>query len=72
MLTEARALGEQLGDGEIALEALSWRVPALMASHSARRAPQASCWRWPAGALLKPYVAEHYASALALSRGRLT
>ena len=31
MLTEARDLGEQLGDTEILAEAMSWRVPALVA-----------------------------------------
>ena len=76
MLTEAQALGEQLGDGEIALEALSWRVPALMAlGHLDAAARSQAELLALAGRARQPFmlhVAEHYASALALSRGRLT
>ena len=40
MLTEARDLGEQLGDTEIRAEAMAWRVPAFVALSRSRVGPQ--------------------------------
>ncbi|HYI19777.1 MAG TPA: LuxR C-terminal-related transcriptional regulator, partial [Solirubrobacteraceae bacterium] len=75
MLTEAVALGEELGDTEIRAEAMAWRVPALVSLGdlaSARRA--IPLLREVAERTAQPFmlhVAEHYASALALCDGRL-
>jgi DNA-binding CsgD family transcriptional regulator/tetratricopeptide (TPR) repeat protein len=75
MLTEAVALGEELGDTEIRAEAMAWRVPALVSlcDHaSARRAIPPL--REVAERTAQPFmlhVAEHYASAVALCDGRL-
>ena len=75
MLTEARDLGEQLGDTEILAEAMSWRVPALVAlcdlASAEREIP---ALRETAERTAQPFmlhVAEQYASALALCAGRL-
>jgi DNA-binding CsgD family transcriptional regulator/tetratricopeptide (TPR) repeat protein len=75
MLTEAKALGEELGNTEIIAEAMGWRVPAFVALCDLDSA------RWEAAALrataeqtAQPFmlhVAEHYFSALALCDGRL-
>ena len=75
MLTEAVALGEELGDTEIRAEAMAWRVPALVSLcdlASARRAIPPL--REVAERTAQPFmlhVAEHYASAVALCDGRL-
>jgi DNA-binding CsgD family transcriptional regulator len=75
MLTEAKALGEELGDIEIRAEAVSWRVPAFVTLadiDSARR--DAAALAEIAAATAQPFmlhVAEHYRSAIALADGRL-
>jgi DNA-binding CsgD family transcriptional regulator/tetratricopeptide (TPR) repeat protein len=75
MLTEAKALGEELGDTEIQAEAMSWRVPTFVAVgdiSSARREGRAL--REMAESTAQPFilhVAEHYGSAIALADGRL-
>jgi DNA-binding CsgD family transcriptional regulator len=75
MLTEARALGEELGNTELRAEAMSWRVPtfvALLDLDSARR--ELSALRETAEATAQPFVlhvAAHYGSAIALGDGRL-
>ena len=75
MLSEAKALGEELGDLELQTEAISWRVPSFVALGdlpSARR--EVSVLRELAHASAQPFmlhVAEHYGSAIALADGRL-
>jgi DNA-binding CsgD family transcriptional regulator len=75
MLTEAKALGEELGDIEIRAEAVSWRVPAFVTLadiDSARR--DAAALAEIAEETAQPFmlhVAEHYRSAIALADGRL-
>ncbi len=75
MLSEAKALGEELGDIELQTEATSWRVPSFVALGdlpSARR--ELSVLRELAHAAAQPFmlhVAEHYGSAIALADGRL-
>jgi DNA-binding CsgD family transcriptional regulator len=74
MLTEARALGEELGDIEIRAEATSWRVPAFVALgdlESARR--ETALLLEMTEQTAQPFmlhVAEHYGSAIALGDGR--
>lgn len=75
MLTEARDLGEELGDTEIRAEAMSWRVPAFVAlcDLESARAEAASLLE-TAEQTAQPFiihVAEHYGSAIALCDGRL-
>ena len=75
MLTEAKALGEELGDTEIVAEAMCWRVPAFVAllRHRAARRELADLQE-TAERTAQPFilhVAEHYGSAIALSDGRL-
>ena len=75
MLTEAKAIGEELRDNEIRAEAMSWLVPthvALCDLDAARR--ELSELHDTAEKTAQPFilhVAEHYASALALCDGRL-
>ena len=75
MLSEAKALGEELGDTELQAEAMSWRVPAFVAVgdiSSARREVRAL--REIAEITAQPFilhVAEHYGSAIALADGCL-
>ncbi|MGN6866994.1 MAG: ATP-binding protein [Solirubrobacteraceae bacterium] len=75
MLTEAKEIGEQLGDTEIQAEAIVWRVPmfvALADMPAARR--EVSALREIAQATRQPFmlhVAEHYGAAIALADGRL-
>jgi DNA-binding CsgD family transcriptional regulator/tetratricopeptide (TPR) repeat protein len=75
MLSEAKALGEELGDLELQTEAMSWRVPSFVALGdltSARR--EVSVLLEMARASAQPFVlhvAEHYGSAIALMDGRL-
>ncbi len=74
MLTEAQALGEELGNNEICAEAMAWRVPVFVALgdlESARRL--VPILRETAERTAQPFmlhVAEHYGSALALCDGR--
>jgi DNA-binding NarL/FixJ family response regulator len=75
LLTEARDLGEELGDLEIQSEAMEWRVAALMGLGEIDTAARelaivlelANRSRQP----FMVHVAEHYGSALALLQGRL-
>jgi DNA-binding CsgD family transcriptional regulator len=73
MLTEARDLGEELGNTEIRAEAMAWRAPtfvALCELESARR--EVTALRETAEQTAQPFivhVAEHYGSALALCDG---
>jgi DNA-binding CsgD family transcriptional regulator/tetratricopeptide (TPR) repeat protein len=75
MLTEARDLGEELGNTEIRAEAMAWRAPTFVALcdlESARRV--VTTLRDTADQTAQPFmlhVAEHYGSALALCDGRL-
>ena len=75
MLTEARDLGEELGNTEIRAEAMAWRVPAFVALcdiDSARR--EVAALLETAEQTAQPFmlhVAEHYRSAIALCDGRL-
>ncbi len=75
MLTEARDLGDELGDTEIRAEAMAWRAPtyvALCDLESARR--EIAALRETAEQTAQPFmlhVAEHYGSALALCDGHL-
>lgn len=75
MLTEARAIGEELDDDRIRAEAVSWTVPALVAlrDHAAARTWLVELFTI-ARRLNEPFrlhVAEHYASSLALCDGDL-
>ena len=75
MLTEARAISEELGDTELRAEAMSWRVPAFVAiadiplarSEVAQIRRMAEITRQP----FNLHVAEHYRAAIALSDGEL-
>lgn len=75
MVTEARDLGEELGNTEIRAEAMAWRAPTFVALcdlESARR--EVGALRETAEQTAQPFmlhVAEHYGSALALCDGRL-
>jgi DNA-binding CsgD family transcriptional regulator/tetratricopeptide (TPR) repeat protein len=75
MLTEARDLGEELGNTEIRAEAMAWRAPTFVALcdlESARR--EIATLRETAEQTAQPFmlhVAEHYGSALALCDGKL-
>jgi DNA-binding CsgD family transcriptional regulator/tetratricopeptide (TPR) repeat protein len=75
MLTEAMALGEELGDTEIRAEGMSWRVPTFVALgdiDSARR--EIDVLQATAEQTAQPFilhVAAHYRSAIALCDGRL-
>jgi DNA-binding CsgD family transcriptional regulator/tetratricopeptide (TPR) repeat protein len=75
MLTEARDLGEDLGNTEIRAEAMAWRVPAFVVRcdiESARR--EVVALLETAEQTAQPFmlhVAEHYGSAIALGDGRL-
>jgi DNA-binding CsgD family transcriptional regulator/tetratricopeptide (TPR) repeat protein len=74
MLAEARELGRELRDLEIEVEALAWRVPALMSLGDLDGAARAQRELLAlAGGTRQPFmlhVAEHYGSAIALCRGR--
>ncbi|HEY8493067.1 MAG TPA: hypothetical protein VIN04_04190, partial [Myxococcota bacterium] len=75
MLTEARDIGDALGDDELRSEAMNWRVTALLAVSdlaAARRenaAAYANAER--SGQPFQLHVAEHCGSAIALCEGRL-
>jgi DNA-binding CsgD family transcriptional regulator len=75
MLSEALALGRELGDVEIESEALSWLVPSfvVLCDHDAARDTLAQLFV-VAKRVSQPFqfhVAEHYAAALALCDGDL-
>jgi DNA-binding CsgD family transcriptional regulator len=75
MLTEARDIGDALGNTEIRAEAMAWRVPAFVAlcDHEAAR-NEVALLRETAEQTAQPFmlhVAEHYGSAIALCDGRL-
>ena len=75
MLTEARDIGDELGDTEIRAEAMAWRTPTFVALcdlESARK--EIAALRETAEQTGQPFVlhvVEHYASAIALCDGRL-
>lgn len=75
LLTEAKDIGQELGNTEIRAEAMAWRVPAFVAlsdMDSARR--EVAVLLETAEQTAQPFiihVAEHYGSALALCDGRL-
>ena len=75
MLTEAKALAEELDDTDLRAEAISWRVPtfvALLRMDEARQ--ETALARKTADATAQPFVchvAAHYGSAIALGDGRL-
>ena len=75
MLTEARDIADDLGNTEIRVEAMSWRVPAFVALcdlDSARR--EIPALHEIAEQTAQPFlihVAQHYGSAIALCDGRL-
>jgi DNA-binding CsgD family transcriptional regulator/tetratricopeptide (TPR) repeat protein len=75
MLTEARDLGEELGDTEIRAEAMAWRASALVALcdlDAARR--EIAALRAISVQTAQPFmihVADHYGAAIALCDGRL-
>jgi DNA-binding CsgD family transcriptional regulator len=75
MLTEARDLGQELGDAEIQTDAMSWRVPAFVALSDLDSArAEVVALREMAERTAQPFrhhVAEHYGSALALCDGNL-
>src|SRR4051812_12014314 len=75
MLTEAQALGEEMGDTEIRAEAMSWRGAAFvdLCDLASARAEAAALLE-TAEQTAQPFiihVAEHYGSAIALCDGRL-
>ena len=75
MLTEAKALGEQLGDTELQAEAMSWLSPSfvVVADIPSARAEVAAL-REIAEITRQPFylhVAQHYGAAIALSDGHL-
>jgi len=75
MLTEAKAIGNELGNTEIQAEAMTWRVPTFVAlgdMPSARR--EVPALREIAEATRQPFilhVAEEFGAAIALADGRL-
>jgi DNA-binding CsgD family transcriptional regulator/tetratricopeptide (TPR) repeat protein len=75
MLTEAKAIGEELGNTEIQAEAMTWRVPTFVAladMPSARG--ETAVLRDVAESTGQPFilhVAEQYGAAIALADGRL-
>jgi DNA-binding CsgD family transcriptional regulator/tetratricopeptide (TPR) repeat protein len=75
MLSEAKALGEEMGNIEIQTEAGSWRVPSFVAIGDIASARSAVAELLEmAQASAQPFmvhVAEHYQSAIALADGRL-
>lgn len=75
MLSEAKALGHELGDTELQADAMSWRAPAFVtiADIPSARAEVAAL-REIAEITRQPFylhVASHYGAAIALSDGRL-
>lgn len=74
-LSEAHALGEQMGDRELAIEAAMWRVVALTrVGRTAQARTELDELRRAAAAAGLPFVlhvAEQHEAALALAEGRL-
>ena len=75
MLSEAKEIGRDLGDPELIVEAMSWRVPTrvVLCDHDGARRELAEMFD-VAARLNEPFrlhVAEHYTSALALCDGDL-
>jgi DNA-binding CsgD family transcriptional regulator len=75
MLAEAKVIGERLGDTEIQAEAMSWQVPAFVATADIASArSEVTALREIALGTRQPFilhVAEHYGAAIALADGRL-
>jgi len=75
MLTEARDLAEELDEPELQAEAMEWRIAALIALGDLRAAElELAEVQELVERVRQPFalhVAEHYASTLALCRGRL-
>jgi DNA-binding CsgD family transcriptional regulator len=75
MLTEAKSLGQELGNTEVRAEAMAWRVPAFVALCDLDHAEQDVAEMLEiANQTAQPFmlhVVHHYAAALALCRGRL-
>jgi DNA-binding CsgD family transcriptional regulator len=75
VLSEARDLGEEIGDLEVQTEAMEWRVAALIALGEIETAlAEVAVVLEMAQHTRQPFiihVSEHYASALALLEGRL-
>jgi DNA-binding CsgD family transcriptional regulator/tetratricopeptide (TPR) repeat protein len=75
MLSEAKQIGEQLGNTEIQAEAMVWRVPTFVALTDIPSArSEVSALHEIAQATGQPFmlhVAEHYGAAIALADGRL-
>jgi len=75
MLGEARDLGAELGDAEVATEAMAWRVPTLVSLFDLDSArAEASAVHTTAERTAQPFmhhVAEQYRSTIALCEGRL-
>jgi DNA-binding CsgD family transcriptional regulator/tetratricopeptide (TPR) repeat protein len=75
MLTEARDLGQELGDVEIQTDAMAWRAPTFVALSDLDSArTEVAVLREMAEHTAQPFmhhVAEHYGSALALCDGNL-
>jgi DNA-binding CsgD family transcriptional regulator/tetratricopeptide (TPR) repeat protein len=75
MLTEAREIGEELGDIEVVAESMEWRIAALIAKGElATAGVELAAVREAADRIHQPFilhVAEQYASAIALAEGRL-
>jgi DNA-binding CsgD family transcriptional regulator/tetratricopeptide (TPR) repeat protein len=75
MLTEARALAEELGDTEVLAESVAWQVPTLIAMCELARARATTEALGElaerTGQPFMLHVAEHYAAAIALCDGRL-
>lgn len=75
ILTEASELAEELGDTELSVEVMAWRVPAFVALcdlGAARK--ELAALRATADRTAQPFmihVAAHYGSAIALCDGRL-
>jgi DNA-binding CsgD family transcriptional regulator len=74
-LTEARDIAVALGDRELQVEAMSWRVEALLAlgevEDARREADDARALAERTGQPFQVHMAEHSGSAIALCQGRL-
>jgi DNA-binding CsgD family transcriptional regulator/tetratricopeptide (TPR) repeat protein len=75
MLTEARDLGQELGDVEMQTDAMAWRAPTFVALSDLDSArTEVAVLREMAEHTAQPFmhhVAEHYGSAIALCDGNL-
>ena len=74
MLAEAMQLGEELGDTEIRVEAMAWRVPSFVAAAISVGPPRTAGVAQTAVATAQPlfmHMAEQFGSAIALADGRL-